>query len=205
MIVLHLDNNEWGRIGVKNGIPPFCQGQSCMVNPKLEESGQPGQRKLKSDAVLDGLYIFGGKDKDGEPQNKLRLFRGNCIDGKLVHGAFENLRASSGIGPCGRFGHSMGYLPTNNCLIIMGGRNDAKCAELGTPFLNDIFLFLLDQKFWMQVKYSTGSDRIENVGNMCMTVITDGDDVEKILVFGGISNTVAEDKSPDKVISYLSN
>ena len=24
MIVLHMDNYEWGRISVKNGIPPFC-------------------------------------------------------------------------------------------------------------------------------------------------------------------------------------
>jgi hypothetical protein len=99
----------------------------------------------------------------------------------------------------------MGYLPTNNCLMIMGGRNDSKCVELGTPFLNDIVLFLLDQKCWLTVKYSLGSDRIDSVGNMCMSVISDGDDFEKVIVFGGISNTVSEDKSPDKVVSYLSN
>jgi len=68
----------------------------------------------------------------------------------------------------------MSYLPMNNCLIIMGGRNDSKCSELGTPFLNDIFLFLLDQKFWMTIKYALGSDRISSVGNMAMTVISDG-------------------------------
>jgi len=119
------------------------------------------------------LYIFGGKDKNGEPQNKLRLFKGNTIDGKVVHGEFVNIK-TSGIAPCGRFGHSMSYLPMNNCLIIMGGRNDSKCSELGTPFLNDIFLFLLDQKFWMTIKYALGSDRISSVGNMAMTVISDG-------------------------------
>jgi hypothetical protein len=38
-----------------------------MVNPRAEVEGMPGQRKMKSDALLDGLYIFGGKDKNGEP------------------------------------------------------------------------------------------------------------------------------------------
>lgn len=148
--------------------------------------------------------MFGGKDKKGEPLNKLRLFKGSSIDGKIVHGEFVNIRGS-GTPPCGRFGHSMGYLPTNNCLIVMGGRNDSMCQELGTPFLSDIFLFLLDQKFWLNVKYSLVSDRIENLGNMALTVISDGDEFEKILVFGGISNTVSEDGNPGNVKSRLSD
>ena len=77
--------------------------------------------------------MSGGKDKKGEPLNKLRLFKGSSFDGKIVHGEFVNIRGS-GTPPCGRFGHSMGYLPTNNCLIVRGGRNDSMCQELGTPF-----------------------------------------------------------------------
>jgi hypothetical protein len=65
-----------------------------MVNPRVEEAGQAGPRKMKSEALLDGLYIFGGKDKKGEPLNKLRLFKGNTIDGKLVHGEFVNIKTS---------------------------------------------------------------------------------------------------------------
>ena len=44
--------------------------------------------------------MFGGKDKKGEPLNKLRLFKGSSIDGKIVHGEFVNIRGS-GTPPCG--------------------------------------------------------------------------------------------------------
>jgi hypothetical protein len=50
----------------------------------------------------------------------------------------------SGTAPVARFGHTMGYLPTNNSLMVVGGRNDETCKVSGTPFLNDIHLFLLD-------------------------------------------------------------
>lgn len=71
----------------------------------------------------------------------------------------------SGTPPVARFGHTMDYLPTNNSLIVMGGRNDEMCKQNATPFLNDIFLFLLDQKFWLQVKHSVASERIDFIGN----------------------------------------
>lgn len=111
----------------------------------------------------------------------------------------------SGTPPAPRFGHTMGYLPTNNSLIIIGGRNDELCKTNGTPFLNDIFLFLLDQKFWLNVKHSVTSDKLSPIGNQCMTIITDGDCYEKVLIFGGISNKVSESKDPNEVESNLSN
>ena len=71
----------------------------------------------------------------------------------------------AGTPPAPRFGHTMGFLPTNNSLIVVGGRNDEMCRQNGTPFLNDIHLFLLDQKFWLNVKHSISSDRIDYIGN----------------------------------------
>jgi hypothetical protein len=82
----------------------------------------------------------------------------------------------------------MAYLPTNNSLIVIGGRNDESFKLTDSPFLNDIHLFLLDQKFWLNVKYNTYSSRLDFVGNHCMSVITGEDDYEKILIFGGIAN-----------------
>ena len=46
-------------------------------------------------------------------------------------------------------------------------------SENMTPFLNDLILFLLDQKVWLHVKYSVNSDRIDHMGNHCMGVVTD--------------------------------
>lgn len=59
-----------------------------------------------------------------------------------------------------------------------------------TPFLNDLVLFLLDQKVWLNVKYSVNSERIEYMGNHAMGVVSDNESYEKVLIFGGISNTV---------------
>lgn len=158
----------------------------------------------KSDAVVEGIYFFGGKNAKGEPQNKLKLFKPATIDGKVVHGEFVNIRVS-GSAPAARFGHTMGYLPTNNSLFIMGGRNDEMNKVNSTPFLNDIFVFLLDQKFWLKVKSTQTAESVDYIGNHCMQVVTDGDTYEKIIVFGGISNRVSEDLDPDKVESFLSN
>ena len=51
----------------------------------------------------------------------------------------------------------MSYLPCNNSIVIAGGRNDSMSSTNMTPFLNDIVLFLLDQKVWLNVKYSVNS------------------------------------------------
>ena len=72
-----------------------------------------------------------------------------------------------------------------------------------TPFLNDIVLFLLDQKVWLNVKYSINSDQIDYLGNHCMSVVTDYESYEKVLIFGGISNSVGD--SIEDIKSSLSN
>ena len=53
-------------------------------------------------------------------------------------------------------------------------------------------LFLLDQKVWLNVKYSVASERIDYVGNHCLSVVTDNEAYEKVLLFGGISNQIGE-------------
>lgn len=85
----------------------------------------------------------------------------------------------------------MAYLPNNQSLIVVGGRNDETFKDTGSPFLNDMHLFLLDQKFWINVKYNTYSSRLDFVGNHSMSVITD-EETEKIIVFGGIANKLEE-------------
>ena len=49
-----------------------------------------------------------------------------------------------GVPPCGRVGHTLSYLPVNQSLIIIGGRNDQMCANPHIPMLDDMYLFLLD-------------------------------------------------------------
>lgn len=102
-----------------------------------------------------------------------------------------------------RFGHTMSFLPTNNSIVIAGGRNDAMSSQNMTPFLNDLVLFMLDQKVWLNVKYSVNSDRIAHMGNHSMGVVSDNESYEKVLIFGGISNEVGE--RMEDIRSSLSN
>jgi hypothetical protein len=67
----------------------------------------------------------------------------------------------------------MCYLPNNSAIVIAGGRNDSLCKDNITPLLSDIFLLLLDQKVWINVKYSQGSDKLSCLSNFVMTVVTD--------------------------------
>ena len=137
MLVLHLDLLEWVKLTVMNGMQPFIQGACCNVS----NIGKVAY--AKSDSVQEGVYFFGGKNEQGKLTNRLRLFKPNTIDMKVVHGEFTSIKIS-GTPPAARYGHSMAYLPNSNCLIVVGGRNDETFKDTGSPFLNDMHLFLLD-------------------------------------------------------------
>ena len=49
-------------------------------------------------------------------------------------------------------------------------------------------MFLLDQKAWIHIKYIPTSKKLCRIGNHAMTVMTDGESYEKIIIFGGINN-----------------
>lgn len=115
----------------------------------------------------------------------MRYFKPVIIDGKVVHGEFTQIKVQ-GVPPVARFGHTMCYLPINNAIAIAGGRNDSMSSTNMTPFLNDIILFLLDQKVWLHVKQSINSDSLDFIGNHCMSVVSDNENYEKVLIFGGI-------------------
>ena len=181
-------------------MPPVIQGGACAVIPprNLHAKDTFKTRKVsfpykiiifQSDAIQDGVYYFGGKQGDGKLMNKLRYFKPVTVDRKVVQGEFIHIKAN-GEPPCPRFGHTMSYLPVNSAIIIAGGRNDTLCKQNVTPLLNDIHLFLLDQKVWIKVKFSFNADKLDFIGNHTMGVITDGDQFEKIIIFGGIQNVV---------------
>lgn len=87
-------------------------------------------------------------------------------------------------------GHAISFLQANQALLVVGGRNDEVCKSLSTPFLNDIHLFLLDQKAWVSVKYTPFSQRLYRLGNHAMCTMTDGESYEKTVIFGGITHSM---------------
>ena len=87
--------------------------------------------------------MFGGKNSKGELQNKLRYLKPVLSEGKVISIDFVKIK-QQGISPCGRTGHTLGYLPINQALLVVGGRNDEMCKQLSIPFLDDMHLYLLD-------------------------------------------------------------
>lgn len=190
MLNFDLEYNDWSRIYYKQNIDPFVQGACCSVMLSRRQSNQPGSEVTRlSDAVLDGVYFFGGKNQKGELQTKLKYLKPHCIDGKVMSVEWQKIK-QGGVPPCGRVGHAMSFLQANQALLIVGGRNDEVCKSLSTPFLNDIHLFLLDQKAWVSVKYTPLSQRLYRLGNHTMCTMTDGESYEKTVVFGGITHSV---------------
>eukprot|EP00352_Strombidinopsis_acuminata_P001150 CAMPEP_0176345998 /NCGR_PEP_ID=MMETSP0126-20121128/5893_1 /TAXON_ID=141414 ORGANISM="Strombidinopsis acuminatum, Strain SPMC142" /NCGR_SAMPLE_ID=MMETSP0126 /ASSEMBLY_ACC=CAM_ASM_000229 /LENGTH=99 /DNA_ID=CAMNT_0017693285 /DNA_START=784 /DNA_END=1083 /DNA_ORIENTATION=+ len=95
----------------------------------------------------------------------------------------------------------MSYLPNNNSLCIAGGRNDEMCKKGQSHFLNDIHLFMLDQKVWLKVKYTPQSERIDYISNHCMSVISTGEDYESLIVFGGLCTKIVEKTDGETSVS----
>lgn len=65
--------------------------------------------------------------------------------------------------------------------------------------LDDMHLYLLDQKAWLRIKYIPKSQRLCRIGNHSTSVVSDGETFEKIMIFGGITNQKNEE------ISHLGN
>ena len=131
--------------------------------------------------------MFGGKNAAGELQGKLRYLKPTVVDGKVTGVDFVKIR-QTGTAPCGRTGHTMGYLPQNQALLVVGGRNDDMCRAQSIPFLNDMHLFLLDQKMWLRIKYIPVSGQLCSIGNHAMAVAQDEYGREKVVIFGGITD-----------------
>eukprot|EP00356_Strombidium_inclinatum_P015495 CAMPEP_0170490632 /NCGR_PEP_ID=MMETSP0208-20121228/8772_1 /TAXON_ID=197538 /ORGANISM="Strombidium inclinatum, Strain S3" /LENGTH=119 /DNA_ID=CAMNT_0010766073 /DNA_START=1639 /DNA_END=1998 /DNA_ORIENTATION=- len=116
----------------------------CSVQTYKKQSLPMGSQLTRlTDTIMDGIYFFGGVNIKGELSGKLKYLKPTCSESKVMSIEFQKLK-QQGISPPGRTGHTMEYLPVNQSLLIVGGRNDELCKQLSTPFLNDMFLFLLD-------------------------------------------------------------
>mmetsp|Transcript_42735 Transcript_42735/g.65635 ORF Transcript_42735/g.65635 Transcript_42735/m.65635 type:complete len:236 (+) Transcript_42735:1805-2512(+) len=189
MLSFDMEYHDWNRIYFKQSQEGFVQGACCSVVLQRKQPVLVGSELTRlSDTVQDGIYYFGGKNAKGEILSKLKYLKPIVADHKVVAAEWVKMK-QQGTPPCGRVGHTMTFLPINQALLIVGGRNDDVCKNLNTPFLNDIHLFLLDQKAWVSVKYTPSSEHLYRLGNHCMTTMSDSDSYEKTLVFGGITHS----------------
>jgi hypothetical protein len=89
----------------------------------------------------------------------------------------------------------MSYLPMNQSILVCGGRNDSMCKTNITPLLNDLYLFMLDQKVWIRVKFAFNSDKLDFISNHTVGVMTENPNYERIVIFGGIQNVIQSQKT----------
>lgn len=92
-----------------------------------------------------GMYIFGGKKEDGSQSNDLYVIRvgKNKYTAKKVK--------SKGLAPIERSECSLNYYEEINVLVLYGGIS-------GYDYLNDLFLFDLENLQWMRMLIKGPSD-----------------------------------------------
>ena len=123
---------------------------------------------------MEGIYIFGGRKENGELCNKMKLMTCKLhLQTNKVTAVDWTKLVITGNPPCGRIGHTMEYLPLSQALIVAGGRNDEVCKSRSIPYLDDIYLFLLEQKAWIQAVYIPKSHRLKSISNHSMCVYVD--------------------------------
>lgn len=166
---------------VKNSLNlPFAYAACCNVIQqvcgfKRRNKGAPQPKAANEiDPSLQGIYLFGGKNEDGYLPNRLVFMKPvNSLYNQSLVALECKVVKQRGIPPCPRTGHQFTYLPLNKSLLLVGGRNDMECKSLNSPFLDDIHMFLLDQKSWIRVKYTPWSSRIPRMSEHCCATMSD--------------------------------
>lgn len=81
-----------------------CCAVSAVKKQAMTFGSIEQQLTRMSDAILDGVYYFGGKNVKGEMSNKLKYLKTTLIDGKIASAEWTKIK-QQGIPPCGRVGH----------------------------------------------------------------------------------------------------
>ena len=67
------------------------------------------------------------------------------------------------------------YLPSCSGVVVVGGRNDHECKNLNIPFLDDMHIFMLDQRAWVRIKYIPKSKKLCRISQHSMCALTSSD------------------------------
>lgn len=90
----------------------------------------------------EGLYIFGGRDENGNPSK--RMWRYKILSSPWY---LEDVEGMAN-GPSPRFGHCLAYLSTIDSLVVFGG-------EDGQQSFNDVFLFNVELNHWVDLRVNS--------------------------------------------------
>lgn len=111
MNALNLETLEWSALEFPEFIRPTTKGAACTVIPQNDV--QMKKKKLHKDknllkiqhGVEEGIYYFGGKNKDGEATNKLKILKLKENDSDNLEVVEFRMIKPEGRPPCKRYGH----------------------------------------------------------------------------------------------------
>ena len=161
--------------------PLIYAHSSCLVIPngikEMEKLNIFDFPEIKNSNIkLNGIYIFGGKNKDEGLSEELYIL----IIGKSY---FEWKKIKTiGKKPLPRCFHSMNYYQKENFIIIHGGRNDIKSESFA---LNDTFILTLNKMIWIEIKLYNEKNNFNIISRCChCSCIYD----DKLIIFGGMNS-----------------
>ena len=182
--LLNLNQIKWYKVNINKMTPgPKLYGHSSsLVVPKKQLLSRkfsiytyPDIEVVNSRIKLRGLYIFGGKSKEGI-SNKLWIL---ILGQKILEWA---LLETKGKLPRPRYNHSMNYYERGNFLIIHGGRND-NMSE--TSAFNDTFVLDLENLEWYNVELYSHLSEFKILSRCGHQSIIYNN---KLIIFGGMNN-----------------
>lgn len=114
------------------------------------------------------IFTFGGKDKDGKPNNKIAVLNTGGLK------SWNTDIKETGVPPEPRWGHSAVLLHYNHAthVAIFGGEN-------GAHYFNDVVLFNPDTSRWAKPR-TTGKTPLPRVGHSAVALSP-----EQMLIYGG--------------------
>ena len=158
LLGLNLQTFKWVPLSVEGDDPgKIIHGQCCVViHPERANKKtfslfkNPSEMKYKQFSRIkhEGVYFFGGRREDGFSSNNLHILRVGIRPLQWFQPEYK------GIAPSPRYGHTMNYFEAMNCLVVFGGRNDTlleRHMKKDENFLNDLWLFNLEQMSWQKV------------------------------------------------------
>ena len=185
---LSLQPLKWSSILIssESSGPALAHHSACLVAPyEIRNSPKASLyflpdvtniRKAQSKITCKGIYLFGGKNKEGELCNDMWVLQ-------LGKKPLEYLKLSiSGAKPKPRFNTVMQFYEPMNYLIIHGGRND---FENDTFAFNDTWIFNLYDLYWVKVDVwprREGDELIDRCGHASLIV------KNQLVIFGGMNS-----------------
>ncbi|EAR84527.1 kelch motif protein (macronuclear) [Tetrahymena thermophila SB210] len=139
------------------------------------EKAQAKQNKGINQSYLQGIYVFGGRQENGDALNNLRVLQLGRKPLKWIDLEF------TGQQPEGRFSHTLSYYKEFNSLILVGGRNEVYYSKQGSNIFQDIYMFSLEFSEWIKIDMR-GGEYQARCSHSAAIIDT------KIIIFGGISH-----------------